>query len=139
MKTKKLEYGSKGVIGEHGVVESCSEEVFSIFELRFLIGGEEEFTFDEKAGWEVGLSGQRRVGKRSKPEPCSRKLIFHVIWLVNAGRFSTALQLGKGLRIFPHSPFHQSRSRGGTASLIVVFPLGWLMIPAVTNNQKRRL
>src|SRR5581483_9740584 len=58
---------------------------------------------------------------------------------LKAGRFSTALQLGKGLRILPQSRRHQSRSRGGTASLMVVFPLGWLMVPAVTNNQKRRL
>jgi len=49
---------------ENGVLELWSAEAFLIFESRFLIGSEEGFRFDEKAGWEVGRYGQRRAGKR---------------------------------------------------------------------------
>src|SRR5882672_7402360 len=60
----------------------------------------------------------------SQPEPCSRELIFHQIWLVKTGRFSTALQLVKGLPIFSQRRHHQSRSFAGIANLIVVLPRG---------------
>ncbi len=57
--------------------------------------------------------------------------------MAKAGRFSTALQLGNGDRIFSQRRDHQSRSRCGTASLIVVLPAGWAMIPGVMNSQGR--
>ena len=46
------------------------------------------------------------------------------IYEANTGRFSTALLLGRGVRIFCHSVVHHLRSRGGTASLTVVLPAG---------------
>src|SRR5436190_3602845 len=56
-----------------------------------------------------------------------------------AGRFSTALQLGKGDKSLSQSRCHQSLSLGGTANLIVVFPCARLTTPAVTKIQKRRV
>ena len=56
----------------------------------------------------------------SEPELCNRSSF----QLFKVGRFSSAWQLGIGLRIFSHSRCHHARSRGGTASLIVVRPAG---------------
>jgi len=60
MKIIKLEYGSKRVA--RGAV-SWSEEA-ATDEEGFLIGGEEEFIVGKMAGWEMGLSGQKRDGTR---------------------------------------------------------------------------
>jgi len=61
MKIIKLEYGSKRVAG--GAV-SWSEEA-ATDEEGFLIGGEEESIVGKRAGWEMGLSGQKRDGTRA--------------------------------------------------------------------------
>jgi len=57
--------------------------------------------------------------------------VFHV----NAGRFSTAWQLGTGDKSFSHNRRYHARSRSGTASLMVTRPAGRLSTPAVTNSQ----
>ena len=61
MKIIKLEYGSKRVA--RGAV-SWSEEA-ATDEEGFLIGGEEESIVGKRAGWEMGLSGQKRDGTRA--------------------------------------------------------------------------
>lgn len=57
-----------------------------------------------------------------KTQTCSRALKMSLFFHAKAIRFSTALQLGNGERIFSQSRFHLSRSRSGTANLIVGWP-----------------
>ena len=53
---------------------------------------------------------------------------------MKAGWFSTALQLGIGLKIFSHKRRHQSRSRSGMASLMVVLPAGEFLMGSSKNE-----
>ena len=61
------------------------------------------------------------VGEAATGEVCLRRVpeLRPAVVLLDL-RFSTALQLGNGLRIFSHSPRHQARSCRGTASFTVV-------------------
>ena len=69
MKSTKLEHGSKGTMGGHGLAGSRDDEVatdeaeFLIFELRFLIGSGEEIRRLE--------ANRRAGGRRSNQDPGS--------------------------------------------------------------------